>query len=292
MSRHRLSFSFVSELLARQARELATNRFLERDGDLLVLRVESMSLALRQHISKLVQEFGEVQPLRDFVGGMFFEEKTIKNRLANDPKFKPRYTIYDGFDRHQVIDNFENEVDIDFIIYDTQLNHYYFSQAKHALLGELADFSTAIERLQKDIGHGLHQLREAKRLLESDNLTKTLAHLGIEGASAKNSSFVLLHNIETFDYQTTGDGIVLYEWASFRNLLLDCEVTAGHSSAMPRPYKLQQPVLLNDPDELIATLFREHPVYANQESNVWAVERATTSFLLKDIRIEFKGLGI
>ncbi|MET3135659.1 hypothetical protein AAKU55_005974 [Oxalobacteraceae bacterium GrIS 1.11] len=198
-----LDYSFVSGILERLQRSLVTDVFLWRDGDKLVCNSNATSTVMRQYAVDLANEFDEVQALHKHVGGVFFEKKTIIERLRTDSHFNTRYHVYEPFDRHQVLDDVVNKVDVDLVLHDRQLRHYYFIQVKYTLPGQTAGFANEIKQLQNDIGHGLIQIREAKRLLESGQLVKTLAHPGINDAHSGNCSYLLLHNIATYDYQMT-----------------------------------------------------------------------------------------
>jgi len=287
-----LDYSFVSSILERLERSLVTDVFLWRDGDKLICNPNATATVMRKYASDLATELGEVDALHSHVGGDFFEKKTIVERLRADPEFNVRYQVYDSFDRGQVLDDTVNKADVDLVLHDQQLEHYYFIQVKYTLPGQVAGFASEIKQLQNDIAYGLNQIREAKRLLENGLLMKTLAHRGIHNAHSGNCSYVLLHNIGTYDYQMTEDGIVLYEWASFRNLLRDCKVTFGLSDGPQHVAKLPSPILLSNPQNVINSLFREHPVFQGQQKNIWAMERAVTSFTVDDTQVEVSGLGI
>lgn len=287
-----LDFDFVREVITRQASMLATDRFIERRNDVLVLRIEATSMSLRAYLALMASEYNEVDQLRLHVGGFFFEERYVRGQIESDDRYRERYAVHDGFDRHQVLDKVPSEVDIDFVLHDRALSQFYFIQAKHALKGETAHFESAIASLQKGLNEGLRQLREGRRLLESGDLVKTLAARDISTANASNSRFILLHNIARFDFQETVDGIALYEWATFRNLLLDCEVAVGHSSGPVQFVRMPKPVDCGSPSKLIDDLFQRHPVYKGNQGAIWAIERATTTFDALGTRIRVRGLGV
>jgi hypothetical protein len=287
-----LDYSFVSGILERLQRSLVTDVFLWREWNKLICNPGASSTVMRKYAVDLAKEFDEVQALRDHVIGDFFEKQTIIERLRTDPQFNSRYNVFEHFDRHKVLDDAVNEADVDLILFDRLLQHYYFIQVKYTLPGQIAGFANEIKQLQNDISGGLHQIREAKRLLESGQLVKTLAHRGIHDAHNGNCSFLLLHNIATYDYQITEDGIALYEWASFRNLLRDCEMSFGSTDKPLRVIKLPKPVLLSDPQHVIDALFKYHPVFQRQQENIWANEQATTTFTVENAHIRVEGLGI
>jgi hypothetical protein len=230
LSRRGLDFSVVSGLVHRQQNALVTDQFIKLDRNLLSVRIDSASKGMRTLFRSLETEFGEHDVLSAHLGGKFYEEMHIRQRIEHGEDYRGRYRIIDGFDRSKVVGGASSECDVEYIIHDFEQHHYYFIQAKHALLGEKAFFESVIEAIQKDIGKGLHQLREAKRLLDNGELDATFKARGINDATCNNCSFVLLHNIAQLDFQQTADGISLYDWASFRNLLKDAECSFGHSS--------------------------------------------------------------
>ncbi|MGM3275042.1 hypothetical protein [Ralstonia sp. 24A2] len=292
LSRHGLDFSTVAELIRRQAGALVTDQFITRRDDLLSVRVEGASKGLRQLFRLLESEYGEREALRAHVGGLFYEQTHIRQRIELGEDYRERYRIFDGFDRYKVIDGGPNECDVEFILQDFAQGHYYFIQVKHALLGERAFFDAIIEALQKDIGKGLHQLREAKRLLEDGHLGATLEARGITDATPANSSFVLLHNIAQLDFQHSKDGVSLYDWATFRNLLKDAECYVGHSDGRPKRACLPTPLIVNHPTLVIRRLLSEHPAYTQIQAAPWAQERAATSYEILGKMICVRGLGI
>lgn len=292
LTKYGLDFSAISKLLHRQAQALVTDRFVTRQGSTLRIRFEAASKGLRCYYRALEMEFGECDALRQHVGGFFFEKTHIKRRIENGADYQPRYRIFDGFDRYQVLGGAPNETDVEFIICDVEQRHYYFAQIKHALLGEKAFFNSVVEAIQKDLGQGINQLREAKRLLESKQLGDTLAVRGIQDATPENCSFVLLHNIAQFDFQSTEDGISLYDWATFRNLLKDAECFRGSSNGDGELIRLPSALLVDHPMRVISRLLAEHPAYKDMYNDVWATERATTTYKVQGKTIYVRGLGI
>ncbi|EWS65073.1 hypothetical protein Y695_01678 [Hydrogenophaga sp. T4] len=288
---HGLDFEQVSELLAKQAESLVTDQFIVRQNDCLTLHVDGATKGLRQLFRSWAIHYGETEQLKNHVGGLFYEKTHIRERIESGVDFQDRYRIVEGFDRYQVGGSAPSECDVEFIIHDFKEGHYYFIQAKHAILGEKAFFQAVVESVQKDIGKGLHQLREAKRLFDSGLLDNTLQARGISDARHDNCSFILLHNIAQFDYQTAGD-IYLYDWATFRNLLKDGECVYGHTHGEIRPARLSTPLIASNPQHVIQRLLSEHPAYMQGFPDPWAPERATTSYRVQDRTIRLRGLGI
>lgn len=292
LSKHGLDFSTVASLISQQGDALVTDQFITRQNDFLSIRIEGASKGLRQLFRAWETEYGERDALRIHVGGLFYEQTHIRQRIELGDDYKTRYRIFDGFDRYKVLGDTPNECDVEFIIQDFQQGHYYFIQVKHALLGERAFLEATVEAIQKDLGKGLHQLREAKRLLECGDLSETLRARGISDANPSNSSFVLLHNIAQLDFQASSDGISLYDWASFRNLLKDAECYYGHSDEQGQLVRLPTPLIVSAPADVIHRLLSEHAAYKQTFNDPWAPERATTSYKILGKTISVCGLGI
>jgi|GEM_PF-1794955 len=290
--RHGLNFSIVAGLIHRQAEALVTDQFITRRGDLLNVRIEGASKGLRQLFRLWETEFGERDALRLHVGGRFYEQTHIRERIEQGDDYQQRYRVFDGFDRYKVLGGAPSECDVEFIIQDLEQGHYYFIQVKHALLGEKAFLEAVVEAIQKDIGKGLHQLREAKRLLDDGHLGDTLKARGIADAKPDNSSFVLLHNIAQLDFQYSGDGISLYDWATFRNLLKDGECRFGRSDGPSELVRLPTPLIASHPATVIQRLLSEHPAYRQVFIDPWASDRVTTSYEVLGEMIHIRGLGI
>ncbi|WP_254662112.1 hypothetical protein [Delftia sp. JD2] len=287
-----LDFSKLSALVRRQDNALITDQFLMRQGNSLSLRIGSASKGLRTLFRQLEIDFCERDALSKHVGGIFFEQVTIKQRIVQGRDFQDRYDVIEGFSRDKIVGGYKNKCDVEFIIRDIQQNHYYFIQAKHALLGETAFLQAIIEAVQGDIGYGLGQLCEAKRLLDEGLLYDTLRARGISDASPKNSTFVLLHNIAQFDYQESMAGISLYDWASFRNLLKDAECQYGGLDGQLTWIRLQKPLIATNPMSVIERLLTEHPAYKRNFPDPWAQERSTMSYEVCGKLICVRGLGI
>lgn len=286
----------VERLLQRQARALATDRFVSRHGFDLKIRVEAASKGLRSYYLGLEQEFNESDQRESLVGGLFFEKLHIRDRIERGEDYRSRYQIIEGFDRYKILDDVENKedvnVDVEFIIHDTDQDHFYFVQAKHALLGEKAFFDSVIEAIQKKIGFGINQLKGAKDLLHRGLLIRTLADRGLHNITPAKCSFVLLHNIAQFDYQSTRDGIALYSWASFRNLLKDAEWGMGMSDGPLEIVRLPSPLIIDHPLRVINRLLAEHPSFTHAPYEPWINERACTTYTIQGKTIRLHGLGI
>ena len=292
LAQHGLDFGVVSSLIRRQVEILETDKFLIRRGDSLHVRVAYASKGLRALFRQLEGEFGEGAALGQHAGGFFYEEITIRQRIEIGGDYRGRYQIREGFRREQVLGDVPNESDVEFIICDQEQGHYYFVQIKHALLGETAFLQAVIKAIQRDIGKGLHQLGEAKRLLANGLLDATLKARGIDDATPENSTFVLLHNIAQLDYQYSSAGICLYDWATFRNLLKDAECRYGHSDGPCPLVRLPTPLVASHPTAVIRRLLAEHPAYSAVGPDPWAQERSSMEYEVLGRTIMVRGLGI
>ncbi|WP_050470647.1 hypothetical protein [Herbaspirillum chlorophenolicum] len=137
----------------------------------------------------------------------------------------------------------EEKYDIDLFVIDYELDRIYFCQVKHRvktqhayLRDELKEFS--IGGQFKD---AMRQLDSAKRQLGSPKLLERVRG-SLQRASVresflakvdseflvKNTGFIVIHNVENLDFAVK-DGVALYEWNTFRNLLKS--ETTLHSKA-------------------------------------------------------------
>lgn len=296
LKRRGLDPKAVERLLQRQTCALATDRFVSLHGFDLKIRTESASKGLRTYYLGLEREFNEGDQRELLIGGHFFEKRHIRDRIERGEDYQPRYQIVEGFDRYKILDDVEKKedvnVDVEFIIHDTQQDHFYFVQAKYALLGEKAFFDSVIEAVQKRIGFGINQLRGAKDLLQRGLLIRTLAERGLRDVTPAKCSFVLLHNIAQFDYQSTSDGIALYSWASFRNLLKDAQLSMGWSDGPLEIVRLPSPLIIDHPLKVINRLLAEHPSFAPAPDEPWINERACTAYTVLGKTVRLHGLGI
>jgi len=108
----------------------------------------------------------------------------------------------------------------------------------------------------------------------------------------QNSTFVLLHNVAQFDYQHTRDGLALYDWASFRNLLKDGESTLGGTHMKPITFRLPTHLVADHPMRVIERLLNDHPAYRLMAADPWANERASTTYELLGELVCVESLGI
>ncbi len=286
-----IPYSYVREFLIRQKRSLITEQFVKEEEGMLYLLIESWASNLPGHLKTIVDEFDEGDLVKEHLGGLFFETKYIKTVLETQPEYSERFIVAKGFDRYQVKGAVKNESDVDIILFDKKLKHYYFLQVKYALEGNTPYFNGSVKRLQSDLASGIKQLSEAKYLQESGQLDETLRTRGFNHPSKDNSSFILLHNIPDYDYQCTDYGIALYDWNSFKNLILDFRIfvtTENSNTEIRGEYRAP----LSDPDTVISKFFTEHPVFKGKAKQVFLVEHSKLEFSLGVNRLAVEGVGL
>lgn len=130
------------------------------------------------------------------------------------------YKVYPGLKSKKGKDNVLG-YDVDFIFYDIERNFYYFVQVKYSV-HKLPKYFSEQYRFFNDanfIGKGSRQIRIFKDHCFSDVvIQKKLKNLGLGGASNDNSAFLVVHNIPYLNFYEN-DGVVFYEWNTFRSIL-------------------------------------------------------------------------
>lgn len=287
-----IELSLVLEVLGRQSRALVTDHFIERnERNEIVLLTDSMILGLRNYIVMFAGEHQEEESLKLMVGGVFFEKETITNRLRSDASYSSRYSVHDGFDRN-VLKGVANKADVDLILFDRELVKYYFVQVKHAARGGLAYFEGDAKCLENDLEKGLAQLRSARGLFESGYVQTQLEERGVYAASPENSHFILIHNLESFDYQVTSDGIALYEWSTFRNLLLNCRIVSSNMNRPDIDLCMPRTMPLDNPVSLVEALLNEHPAISGMRDTILLMENVSTSYTVEGVEVTLEALGL
>lgn len=281
----------IRDFLVRQKRSLITEQFVNEKKGILHLEIESWASNLSGHLKNVVEEFGEGDLAKQLIGGIFFEINYIKKVLETQPEYSDRFIVATGFDRNQVKGEVKNESDVDVILFDTQLKHYYFLQIKYALEGNTPYFNGAVKRLQSDLASGIKQLSEAKRLQESGELDKTLKSKGFVHPTEGSSSFILLHNLPDYDYQCTDYGVALYDWNSFRNLILDFRIFVTNDT-IHKEVRGDYKAPLNEPDRVISKFLSDHPVLKGKSKQIFLVENSKLEFCLGENIIVAEGVGL
>ncbi|OBU49936.1 hypothetical protein [Stenotrophomonas maltophilia] len=248
--------------------------------------------ALRCALVQFAQSTGETELLRRLIGGDGFERNYIRSRLERQLIQPQRYSVHEGIQKHHVLKDPPADLDVEYILHDSLLQHHYFIQAKHAARGEVGYLDSVVAALQKDLSDGLRQLRGAKACLEDGRLEPLWASRGLSGVTAANSSFLLVHNIAHVDLQVTHDGIALYDWRTLRNLLDDAAVTVRRPGEPEVLRRAASPLSVSNPMDVVQTLLSEHGIYAGAGQAAWAPLAVTSSMELVAGRVHMRALGI
>ena len=159
--------------------------------------------------------------------GEWFEKDYIKNYLR-DRIAESRYATLEGF---KSASDESIKYDVDVLLFDRKFCRLYFIQVKHR--GGTGHFYLRDE-LRRILwfpslwGKAVEQLRGVRDNLGSGKLLDRIKNsFHREGLSPKlvtpewlrnNSGFIIVHSVENFDFGMK-DGIAMYEWNTFRNLL-------------------------------------------------------------------------
>lgn len=133
--------------------------------------------------------------------------------------------------------------DVDVIIYDNATRLFYFCQIKHRECGLFIGLRKELKeyRNRNSIQKGIDQLNHLYGIINTSSvkgrIVTAFQDTAIGHAFIKrndftlNSRFLLIHNIENFDF-CSKNGIAMYEWNTFRNLLQGnmTQISKTHSS--------------------------------------------------------------
>lgn len=207
-------------------------------------------------------------------------------------EYAERYKFLEPIYQHDIKHANKNQkYDVEYIIYDKNLEYYYFIQVKYSILGERSYFNGVVTNIQRGILEGVEQLRGVKEQLEMGNLDEMFEKRGISNITSDNSAFILVHNIPQLDFQKTNDGIALYDWNTFRNLLKNAESIIQINGKL-ETVRLSGDILLKDPYEVVFQLLREHEVYKEFKEKLDEQRTQISSFSLNNYEIVIQGLGI
>lgn len=158
----------------------------------------------------------------------WFEQSYLIPYLRNKP-YKKRFIIGKGFQRSNKYKTILPNYDVDVIIYDKNTNLIYFCQLKHKVNSLMTSFRDELKTFSTDIiQHGVKQLTGLAKSINQDlikqqlitafqDTTLTKSYIG-EIDLIKNSRFILIHNMQDFDFCCC-QGVTMYEWNTWRNLL-------------------------------------------------------------------------
>jgi hypothetical protein len=163
------------------------------------------------------------------------------------------------------------KIDVDFILVDKDRQQYFFVQTKY-FVKNLAYRGDELRLFcdDKNFKKGLYrQLVTLRRNLNAPRIRRLLAEKGIANADHTNSHYVLLHNLAELDCRMV-DGIVLYDWNTFRNLIQQGQVLHVHvKTGVVEPRRLTHNVPLEDIDFAIQTLIEGHPEMRKTVPPAW-----------------------
>lgn len=213
--------------------ELISFGFLEEDIDKLFTNIEKLKINNNDRFITKIEEnkirlnninlkFALQTNLSSYLTnmnerGIWFEEGYILKYLKD--YLDSRFIVTKG------IDNKKEKYDSDIIIYDKNSNLIYFCQIKHRIKTTHPFFRDEFNEYcnNESLNHGIEQLCALRDKIQTKQVKeRIISRLGKNIADQLNldndSRFILLHSIENLD-MCTKNGISMYEWNTFRNLL-------------------------------------------------------------------------
>jgi hypothetical protein len=181
-------------------------------------------------------------------------QRATDGRFRFGPEVKPR-------------SNNEGTYDIDLLVADEQLGRLYFCQIKHRVATLLPHFRDEFDEYSrnKQLQHAVDQLLDTKPQFSNpgfvDKLRRSLRKARASPAFvAKVDSeflqahvgFIVVHTIENLDFATK-EGVALYEWNTFRNLLRG-KITVMNEEGFSVTSPDLHDVALDDPNRLSRAL--------------------------------------
>ncbi len=281
--------AFLENLYEQQERMSIVDRCVEIKDDYVRPSKNYSGMAMRSSIANQLYDLGEKQKGRwnKTVGNWF--EQYIKQYLKNNRDYQGNYRIYDGFRLHDVHPE-KLKGDVDLIIHDINRQMYFFVQIKYKQRGGMAYLQGDVEACI-GLRNGLVQLREVRRALEEGKLDCVFKEMNLKGVSVENSRFILLHNIYNLDFQITSDGIVLYEWNTFRNLLRKGRVVYSSNNKSEGQRIINMIMPIECPDSVIE-IYKHDPLLRKALIENDIARKLQTEFMLEGRNIVLMGLGI
>lgn len=199
------------------------NTILEKTESkhLLKLKRFSIKYCFHVHTKSLLDKFLKTKD-------KWFEKSYLIPYLKNELNSK-RFIVGRGFQRNNKYANEFSNYDIDVVIYDKKTDLFYFCQVKHRLTSLMTNFRNELNTFGSEkIQDGIAQLTGIKQIINQDlikqqiitafqNTSLTTSYIRKNDFS-QNSRFLFIHNMEDFDF-CASQGITMYEWNTFRNLL-------------------------------------------------------------------------
>lgn len=226
--------SEVDELLAESMAEGPGDQFVTPGDAPGTLNIQNMLLkyAFQKYVRPKLLLIGS--PL-----GKWFEKEYVQ-RYLQERLDHSRFLVWTG------INDEDAKYDADVIIYDKASDIFYFCQIKHRsevlqpyLRDELDEFSR-----NKQIRHGCEQLIELRSRIDTPDVRSKLVSragkkLVDKALLSERSRFLLIHTVENLD-MCTNDGISMYEWNTFRNLLQGRMSLIRNETDGELPYETQK----------------------------------------------------
>lgn len=199
--------------------------------------------------------------------GNWFDEKYIFHYVSERTN-NPRFTFGKGFKPGP---KNEGKFDIDLLIADHAIDRIYFCQIKHRIDTLLPYFRDEItEYTTNEQWKGaIRQLKEIQPQFENQKFIERLKDSLRRGGAPKsflskicpdflktNSAPIIIHSIENFDF-CRKEGIAMYEWNTFRNLLRERIHTRVMNFSRVAKLGLSR-VALDDTAEIAQTLMKWH----------------------------------
>ncbi len=249
----------------------------------------SITVQLRQAINFIANEISDLT-LNNVVGNFF--EKTCVSGYFDRDEIRESYLVFSGFKPEDVRDEILRP-DVDLIIKDIRRNKYYFTQVKYVRIGGKAFISGDIDHLVSGKLHGgMRQLLDAKAALLAGKLEKICKGKGLHDCTPENSHFLLIHNIFNFDFVLWPEGVVSYEWNSFRNILNSGKVQYGMSNGPMKVWQHNKVLPIEDPDALIDHYMKNSP--SSVESSIGTIfdaDNLVVKVELEGTQVQVRGLG-
>jgi hypothetical protein len=118
------------------------------------------------------------------------------------------------------------KLDVDLFIVDGKIGVTYAIQLKHLAHGYRPTLTDSIKWFRKHdskLEHAVQQLKDLPRLATTDTKTKnSLLELGLQPNEIRNIYPIVIHNIGLLDCWKFKDGVALYDWHTFRQVLMGC----------------------------------------------------------------------
>lgn len=209
-----ISLEEVKKLLHWSDAQSETERILIFDSINYQLGNISIAHGMVHYSADILRQLGSVL-------GNWFETDYIMRYMESEVD-SSRYKIHPGFKANQ---KETSKYDIDFVIEDIIKKKVYFCQAKFRIKTTFPTLKSALleffygDQIQK----GLGQLKALETVLFDERVRHKLNTIPLLQKKSddwirENTSLILIHNIENFDFLEY-DGISLYEWNSIRNLM-------------------------------------------------------------------------